>query len=307
MASIESKLFYLFLRLIKKKKFLELQFAFGKFDFYNCKEPPKEINTVCHVEKRQMHGRNVFVLTPKKAKKSDVEVLYLHGGAYIQNFVKQHWKFLAFLVEHTHCTIIAPDYPLAPKYTYLEAFEMVVPLYKEIIVRSGGNTILMGDSAGGGFALALAQKVKYEHLSPPEKIILLSPWLGITLSNAEIKKISPLGPLLGVVGLRKAGQCYAGNSDPENFMLSPINGPIEGLGIISIFIGSRDIFVADARKLNVLAREKGVTVNYREYPDMVHVWMLLNFQESKAARQEIVSLITQRENNFDEVTAISTT
>jgi hypothetical protein len=42
MASRESKLFYFFLKIIKKKKFLELQFAFGKFDFYNSKEPPKK-------------------------------------------------------------------------------------------------------------------------------------------------------------------------------------------------------------------------------------------------------------------------
>jgi acetyl esterase/lipase len=294
MASIESKLFYLFLRLIKKKKFLELQFAFGKFDFYDSKEPPREINKVCNVEKLQRHGRNVFILTPK-TKKSGVHILYLHGGAYVQNFVKQHWKFLAMLVERTHCTITAPDYPLAPKYTYVDAFEMVIPLYKEILLRSDGHTILMGDSAGGGFALALAQRIKSENMMQPEKIILLSPWLDISLSNPEIKKISPVDPFLSVVGLRKAGECYAGNSGPENFMLSPINGPLEQLGSISIFIGSKDIFVADTRKLNKLADKKGIPINYREYPDMVHVWMLLNFQESKAARQEIVTLIMEKE------------
>lgn len=294
MASIESKLFYLFLRLIKKKKFLELQFAFGKFDFYNSKEPPREINKVCNVEKLQRHGRNVFILTPK-TKKSGVHILYLHGGAYVQNFVKQHWKFLAMLVERTHCTITAPDYPLAPKYTYVDAFEMVTPLYKEILLRSDGHTILMGDSAGGGFALALAQRIKSENMMQPEKIILLSPWLDISLSNPEIKKISPVDPFLSVIGLRKAGECYAGNLDPENFMLSPINGPLEQLGSISIFIGSKDILVADTRKLNRLARKKNIQINYREYPDMVHVWMLLNFPESKAARQEIISLIVEKE------------
>jgi acetyl esterase/lipase len=293
MASIESKLFYFFLRLIKKKKFLELQFAFGKFDFYDSREPPKEISKVCNVEKRQLHGRNVFILTPK-TKKSGVHILYLHGGAYVQNFVKQHWKFLAMLVERTHCTITAPDYPLAPKYTYVDAFEMVIPLYKEIMLHSEGHTILMGDSAGGGFALALAQRMKSGNTTQPEKIILLSPWLDITLSNPEIKKISPVDPFLSVVGLRKAGQCYAGNSDLENFMLSPINGPLEQLGPISIFVGSKDIFVADTRKLVKFARKRGISINYREYPDMVHVWMLLNFQESKAARHEIVSLITEK-------------
>jgi epsilon-lactone hydrolase len=293
MASIESKLFHILLRLINKKKFLEMQFAFRKFDFYSSNEPPKEIQKICNVAKRKVNGRNVFTLSPK-TQSSDKHILYLHGGAYVQNFVKQHWKFLSMLVKHTHCTITAPDYPLAPKYTYLDAFDSVIPLYKEIITNAGsGNAILMGDSAGGGFALALAQKMKCDQVAQPDKIILLSPWLDITLKNPEIKKIDAVDPFLGVLGLRKAGLKYAGESNPDNYMVSPVNGPLEDLGKISIFIGSRDVLAADARRLNLLAKQKGVSINYREYKDMVHVWMLLNFHESRQAKMEIMKLIRE--------------
>jgi len=65
---------------------------------------------------------------------------------------------------------------------------------------------------------------------------LLSRWLDITLKNPEIKKIDLVDPFLGVAGLRKAGLSYAGNSDPENFMLSQIYGPLEEIAGISIFI-----------------------------------------------------------------------
>ena len=149
----------------------------------------------------------------------------------------------------------------------------------------------MGDSAGGGFALALAQRMKRDEVPQPTKIILLSPWLDITLKNPEIEKIDSIDPFLSVAGLRKAGLSYAGNSDPENFMLSPVYGPLEQLGRISIFIGSRDLLVADARRLNILALEKNISINYREYKDMVHVWMFLNFRESKEVRKEIIALI----------------
>jgi acetyl esterase/lipase len=79
----------------------------------------------------------------------------------------------------------------------------------------------------------------------------------------------------------------------DNFMLSPINGPLEHLGELSIFIESKDVLAADARKLNKPAQEKGVSINYREYNDMVHVWMLLNFPEVKQARKEIIDLINR--------------
>lgn len=293
MASIESRLFNLLLILINKKKFLDLQFAFGKFDFYNSNEPPKQTYKYCDVKKSVVKGRNVFTLTPK-AKKSKSHILYFHGGAYVQGFVRQHWEFLSTLVHQTHCTISAPDYPLAPKFTFVDTYEMITPLYTEVVSQSGkANTILMGDSAGGGLALALAQKMKSDNMPTPCKIILLSPWLDIALRNPEIQEIDSSDPFLSVNGLRKAGLSFARGADPGDFRLSPINGSIEGVGEISIFIGSRDILAADARKLNTLAKEAGIPLNYNEYKDMVHVWMLLNFRESRQAQRQIIDLIAK--------------
>ncbi len=294
--SIESRLFHHFLRFISKKRFLDMQFAFGRFDFNNCKEPPKDIYKVCNVDKSQVEGRNVFILSPKKHVSSN-HILYLHGGAYVQNFVKQHWSFLSMLVRETNCTVTAPDYPLAPEYTYKHAFEMLMPLYQRILLSvKPEDTMLMGDSAGGGLALALAQKIKLEKLPPPNQVILLSPWLDITLTNPAITEIDRLDPFLSVRGLRRAGLAYAGQSDPNCFMLSPINGELEQVGEISIFIGTCDLLVADARKLKSIAEKKCVSVNYREYPGMVHVWMFLSFPEAKLAQKEIFDLIIGKKN-----------
>jgi len=291
MQSLQSKLFYHLLKIINKKRFLEMQFAFGRFDFYNSKEPPLEIQKVCNVSKSIIKGRSVFTLTPKK-NPSQVHILYLHGGAYVQNFVKQHWRFLSMLVEHTHCTITAPDYPLAPTYNCTHAFEMLIPLYRQII--SGHtNTILMGDSAGGGLALGLAQKIVIEKLKPPLKIILLSPWLDISLTNPAIEDINRFDPFLSVKGLRRAGLSYKDNDSENNAFLSPIYGPLKQLGEISIFIGTLDVLVADTRKLKSRADKEGVLINYNEYDKMVHVWMFLNFPEAKHAQKEIIKVIKE--------------
>lgn len=292
MASLESKLFNLLLVLIKKKKFLDMQFAIGKFDFNSSREPPRQTQHLCDIEKWQFHGRNVFTLRPK-ANRSGRHILYFHGGAYVQNFVKQHWSFLGTLVAQTGCTITAPDYPLAPGFTYVDTYEMIGKLYEDIIRREAPDHImLMGDSAGGGLALGLAQVLKARGGPTPAKVILLSPWLDITLSNPEIRDIDERDPFLGVNALRKAGLSFAGDSSPDNPMLSPIHGPLNGLGEIFIFIGSRDIMVADTRKLRQLAHMDNVVVNYREYDEMIHVWMFLSFPESAQARKEIIQAIT---------------
>ena len=210
----------------------------------------------------------------------------------MQGFNKFHWGFLAELVIRTNCAIIAPDYPLAPAYTYKESFDMVSALYKLLFSTiSPDELILMGDSSGGGFALSLAQKMRNEQVSQPKQIILLSPWLDITLTNPDIKIIDHSDPFLGKESLQKAGKLYAGNTNPDHYLLSPINGSLEGLGKLSVFVGSNEILVADARKLKSLAEAKGIDLNYYEYEKMVHAWMLLNFSESKKAKKQIIDLI----------------
>ena len=292
LASTQSKLFSILLRLINKKDFLRKQLASGKFDSYNCPEPPSGILPASHIHKFQINNRNVFTLNPKNKTSSDKHILYLHGGAYVQGFNKFHWEFLAELVRRTNCVIIAPDYPLAPAYTYKESFEMVSAVYRLLCSTIGRNElILMGDSSGGGFALALAQKMRNEQISQPTQIILLSPWLDITLTNPEINDIDPNDPFLGRDSLQQAGKLYAGTTNPDHYLLSPINGSLEGLGKLSIFAGSNEILVADVRKLRSLAEAKGIDLNYYEYASMVHAWMFLNFSEAKKAKKQIIDLI----------------
>ena len=136
-----------------------------------------------------------------------------------------------------------------------------------------------------------SQKMTVKNVAQPRRIILLSPWLDLTLNNPDINTIDSHDPFLGVPGLRKAALAYAGGHDLRGYMLSPINGPLDGLGEISIFVGSNDILVADTRRLQVLAKQKGVSVDYHEYRDMVHVWMLLYFRESRQAQEEIKQLL----------------
>lgn len=278
-----------------------MQFAFVKFDFNNSKLPPKRTEKVCNVTSYATVGRNVFVLSPKNGKATQ-HILYLHGGAYVQNFVSQHWKFLSNLVASTKSVVIAPDYPLAPKHTFIDAFRMVVSVYHEMVANVGShNIVIMGDSAGGGFSLALCQWLKSENLPQPKRIILLSPWLDLTLTNPEIRSIDFRDPFLGISGLRKAALTYAGGYDLNHYLLSPINGSLNGLAPISIFIGSNDILVADARKLRMIAKQRGIEIDYHEYSGMVHVWMLLYFPESRHAQRKIEQLVVLLPPDYTEL------
>ena len=282
-------MFNILLKAIKKKTLLNRRFVHKKIDIFNRSEPTKKILSSYHVDKYQVKGRNVFTLNPGEGHK---HILYLHGGAYVEGFLRPHWDFMHMLIKNLDCTITAPDYPLAPENTYLQTFEMMSELYRQLIEKvDQKDFVIMGDSSGGGLALALSQKMRNENLRQPAQIILLSPWLDIGLTNPEIKDIDPSDLFLGVDSLRDAGKAYAGDADPGSYLLSPVNGPLDGLGKISVFIGSREILVADARKLKARSIEEGIGLNYYEYAGMFHTWMLLNFPESKKAKRQIIAII----------------
>ena len=148
MTSFQSKLFSVFLQLIYKKNFLKWQLKSGRFQQLSCRKPPPALYKVLRISHYSLHGHRVFTLQPKPEKESShIHILYLHGGAYVQSFALPHWNFMRQLVQHTGCTITAPDYPLAPDHTYRESFGMMEALYKQLMAGiKPENLVLMGDS-----------------------------------------------------------------------------------------------------------------------------------------------------------------
>ena len=124
-------------------------------------EPPKEIQEEYNIEAETYQNRTVFYLTQKQGATNPYTIFYLHGGSYVSEASAYHWEFLKSIAKDIGATIVMPDYPLAPKYNYKDVFQMIEPLYQEIIEEVGKDKlIVMGDSAGGGLALALLERVR---------------------------------------------------------------------------------------------------------------------------------------------------
>lgn len=292
MASMKSKLFRILTRIFIKGK-LEKELTSGKIShFREVPVPPYNLKKKFSVVEEERENSKVFYISPKSGG-TNKKVLYLHGGSYVHTFVKQHWDFLGDLIEKTGASVVVPDYPLAPNHTFKESFLLVEPLYRSLVKESPENFVLMGDSSGGGFALALAQKMREEGEVQPSQIILLSPWLDIGLQNPEIADVEPFDPYLAVTGLQMAGRIYAGGTDIGNYRLSPVNGDLSNLGKISLFMGTHDILYPDAKRLRSICESKSIKINFYEYPGMIHCWMLMGFYESKLTTRKIFELVNK--------------
>lgn len=219
---------------------------------------PQKANESCDIETKEFMSRKIFIIKPKTEQLSKKVILYFHGGAYVAEATTLHWDFLEKLANDTKSTIVMPDYPLTPKYTYKDVFNMVEPLYKEIISKVDvKNLVMMGDSAGGGITLALAEKISQNNIQLPSKTILISPWLNVTLTNEKIKEVQKNDKDLNKEKLLIAGISYARDEEGmKSYLVNPINGPLSKLKNVIIYTGTYDILNPDTHLLQEKAKKK---------------------------------------------------
>ncbi|MGN1227150.1 MAG: alpha/beta hydrolase [Christensenellales bacterium] len=155
------------------------------------------------------------------------------------------------------------------------------------------NITFMGDSAGGGFILAFAQYLRNSGIRKnADNIIMLSPWLDMSLENPDVKAMEDIDPSLATEGIVEMAKTWAGGSTFDNYMLSPIKGTFENLGKMTIFIGTHEILLPDARELKEKLTNQNIDFNYYEYPYMNHVFPLFPIiPEAKSAKKTIYKIL----------------
>ena len=246
-------------------------------------EPPQRVVRGLDVTREQVHGRPVHVLRPEGGPTTPGTVVYLHGGAYVSTIVRQHWALVAQLVREVGCEVRVPLYGLAPDHHAPEAIALV----RAVLGDAEGPAYLVGDSAGGGLALATTQQVVEAGDPAPCGLTLVAPWLDLGLRNPEIPALQPRDPWLAVPGLRPLAAAWADGLSYDDPRVSPLFGRLDGLPPISLHVGTRDITLADCRALRDRSPSGGLT--FHEVPGAVHVHPLLPVPEGRAARRLIVA------------------
>jgi monoterpene epsilon-lactone hydrolase len=248
---------------------------------------PNHIKKNYLVSEQTIQGKTVATIKPKQGH-SSLHLVFLHGGAYVVEGAPMHWSIIKKLIKKLQCTVSYIDYPLAPESTYRDTFKMLDEAYHQLTRQHPDDYFsLIGDSAGGGLALAFAQKLHADNAPiQPLKTVLFSPWLDITLNNPEINEIAHKDLVLDTATLKNCGHRYAGGDNREQNLLSPINGNLSGLGDVAVFYGSEELLWADCRKLEKKADNIKCNFVFFEYPDMQHDWILLPIPETQQAIDE---------------------
>lgn len=237
-----------------------------------------------------VNGADIWHL--RKTDHPDYRILYLHGGAYINDASSYHWSFCDKLAQRLNAEIIFPIYPLTPNHTWEETFSLLEIVWQDVVVGADLPCIVMGDSAGGGLAVAFCEYIQELGWRQPDQMILLSPWMDISMSNTDAADYESVDPMLSAYGLIEMGKCWAGDLDIQDYKVSPIFGDISTLHDVYLFVGTREIFYPDIMRFHEMLAKQGSITQLYIGEGMNHVYPLYPIPEAEDAMDTICGIIS---------------
>jgi monoterpene epsilon-lactone hydrolase len=230
---------------------------------------------------------------------------YAHGGSYLWDIDSQHWMLSTRIMRALResgidCTLVLPSYPLAPLFTYRHGVRMMRAVYKDVCAmaeREGAAIVAMGDSAGGGIMTGLLQMQDDCH-PRLRALVLLSPWLDVTMSDPRSRTIEAVDPLLLVDLAIEDGKRYSPASDTTDDIraspICPLFGSFHALPEdVYVFSGTYDILHPQSPEfVKRYEKQMGRRARFHSYDAMCHDWVMVSpfwLPEADHALAEIVA------------------
>jgi acetyl esterase/lipase len=228
-------------------------------------------------------------------------ILYLHGGTYCTGSVKSYRILARKLADVCNSELLIINYRLAPENPYPGAIEDSMMAYMWLLDNGykAKDIFIMGDSAGGGLALATGLKIKELGLDMPSGFVCMSPWTDLTLSGESFKGRAKRDSILNPKVVKKCAKLYYGDHDPADFLISPLFGDFTGFPPVMIQVGTEEMLYDDSARLVHKLKNSKVTVRFEVWKKMFHVWQFfyLVLPESKEAVEEIGKFVKDPEFN----------
>ena len=257
-------------------------------------EREKEWECPPHLERIFIERQNFDMELLHSKEEEDIGlILQLHGGGYYGKMHNTYRDMAAMYHEVSGgYSVLSIDYRVAPEYPFPAALEDALDAYRWICEQGypPEELFVVGDSAGGGLALALVLYLRDHKMTLPKGIITMSAWTDLTKSGESYTENFKKDPMFGRsmdTLIYKEG--YFGKEDPANPYISPVNGKYEGFPPMLMQVGEYEMLLSDTLSVAKKAKEAGVLVKEHTYTGMFHVFQMgkLLYPEAKEAWVEV--------------------
>ncbi len=230
----------------------------------------------------------------KPQKQSTQLIFHIHGGVFFLGSLKTHRAFLSQIAARTQMQVLHVDYPLSPEHPFPEAVEALFAVYLNLLEQGiqAKDIILSGDSCGANLAVALAVKIREAQLEQVSGLILLSPFLDLTLTSESLRFNQKHDALLSIEALKTGIDYYLPKEiDRDDPRVSPVFEDLTGLPPTLIQVGSKEILMDDGKRFQQQAEAAGVEVEFKIYTGMWHNFQMFSawFEEAQQALADLAA------------------
>ena len=203
-------------------------------------------------------GRTIPIRTYRPAPEAMPTLMWFHGGGYVSGSLDAIDPTCRQLARRARVEVVSVGYRLAPEHRYPAGLDDCLAAVALLRPDAVG-----GDSAGGGLAAAVAQRVTGLRAQ-----LLLCPWLDATLSLPSVlANTTPDG--LSANALQSFAELYT--DDPRDPGASPLLADdVSGAAPAVIVTAGQDPLCDDGDRYADKLRAAGVTVHARRWDEQVH-------------------------------------
>jgi acetyl esterase/lipase len=202
-------------------------------------------------------------------------MVYLHGGGYRVGTARAWTSFGSRLAAAAHTQVVLVDYRLAPEHPFPAAIYDAAAVYDAVQSAHVGPLLVAGDSAGGGLAAALAVAAGIAGATPPDGLILISPWVDLTLTSDTFATRAESDQFFPLESAKDAAELYLQGVDPREPLVSPLMADFSDFPPTLVFAGGAETLLGDGLNLATRMVEAGVSVEGHFPAGMQHVWPTL--------------------------------
>ncbi len=228
-------------------------------------------------------------------------ILYLHGGAYIACTEETHRAVTCALSNQARSRVFAPAYRLAPEHPFPAALDDAMAA-ADWLASQGvdpARTIVAGDSAGGGLALALLVARRDAGKPAFAGGLLFSPWTDLAATGASIRTNDGRDAMFVGAGVAPTALAYLQQTPATHPLASPHYASHAGLPPLCIQASADEVLLSDAERLAQSVAAAGGDATFRRWPGVPHVWQLFTpyLPEARDAIEAAVAWIKTRVPN----------
>lgn len=231
-----------------------------------------------------------------RTKKARGFVFYVHGGSFVAERSPRITQLVARFAATAEARVFAPSYRLAPEHPCPAAVEDIVAAWAWFHETWPGEPVVaLAESAGAAILMAALQRARLKGLPMPSGIVLLSPWLDLSLQSWSVTAASLLGTSPHTMeSLAVFARFYLDGLSPTDPMASPIFGAFDGFPPTLIHASRGDILYDDAVRVAEKMRDAGGDLTVRLWAEETHVWERMHTAKAKQSIQLAAEYIRER-------------